>query len=187
MTHNSKTQASNFLKTLETIIIVIHHQSDVIWCSTQRGGSLLTEAVCVLSLLKIPAGKGAVVLFTYLLMSSWFIRKGTFSQPLSWRVLCKGRPGLPISLAEMMVGLSVMGLEGRGGEGLLHKHGSQSAGIAPHSRGASAGLYRGSLFCGPLHFLTHHPSVLIWSPYSYVSVALWVAKFPVVAPSEWVN
>lgn len=138
---------------------MIHHQSDVIWCSTQ-GGSLLTEAVCVLSLLKIPAGKGAVVLFTYLLMSSWFIRKGTFSQPLSWRVLCKGRPGLPISLAEMMVGLSVMGLEGRGGEGLLHKHGSQSAGIAPHSRGASAGLYRGSLFCGPLHFLTH---LLSWS------------------------
>lgn len=41
-----------------------------------REGSLLTEAVCVLSLLKVPAGKGAVVLFTYLLMSSWFIRKG---------------------------------------------------------------------------------------------------------------
>lgn len=82
---------------------------------------------------------------TYLLMSLWFIGKGTFSQPLSWRSCCVSQliegPGLP---ARLLVGC-LTGPQRRGVSG-LHKHGAQSAGIALHSQGPSPGWYRGSLF-----------------------------------------
>ncbi len=84
---------------------------------------------------------------TYLLMSSWFIRKETFNEPLSWRDLCKS----PSNQACGGEGWGWWVCRGEG-EGLLHKDGAQSAGIALHSKGASAGLYWGSLFWGPCTF-----------------------------------
>lgn len=139
---------------------------------------------CMLSELKIPTGKGAVELFssqgTYSLMSPWFIRKGTFRLPLSWRDLCM----------RMLTGWSEGPVKEKeeGGGGFYHKHGDQSAKIALHTKGSSTdlhftrGLYFGSL--APFSSqLLHHLSVLIRLFHSYASAA----KFPAASLSEWLN
>lgn len=111
-------------------------------CFTQQ------ERGCELSVLELPRREESCG--EYLLMSSWFIRKGDIRAVFVMEGLVYKPAHWETRSASQAFGCAASWvLRGRGERG-LHKHGGQSAGIAPHSRGAFSRLIPGVFILGAL-------------------------------------